>query len=76
MTHLKGLCHIRPKRIAVRVERIAQDILNDDGMGNPVGTAKVQDGDNRGAEPAIQSLNVAQAASVILYELQKTQPPR
>lgn len=27
-----------------------------------------------GAEPAIQSLNVAQAASVILYELQKTQP--
>ena len=28
-----------------------------------------------GAEPAIQSLNVAQAASIILYELQKNRPP-
>ena len=54
MTHLKGLYHIRPERIAVRVERVAQDILNDDGMGDPVGTAKVQDGDNRGAESAVQ----------------------
>ncbi|MFC2280469.1 MAG: TrmH family RNA methyltransferase, partial [Treponema socranskii subsp. buccale] len=31
-------------------------------------------GFTEGSEPAIQSLNVAQAASVILYELQKTQP--
>ena len=33
-------------------------------------------GFTEGSEPAIQSLNVAQAASIILYELQKTQPPR
>ena len=72
LAEIAGMCGGKPLLIVLGNE---EDGISDDVRKNCDECVIIPfAGFAEGAEPAIQSLNVAQAASVILYELQKTQP--
>ena len=52
MTHPQGLFHIESERISIFIHFVAQDLLKDDAVVNPVRGAHAEDGDDGGAEPA------------------------